>query len=423
MSKKGKYDEKEILRRHNQGQTRREIAEAMGITSASTVGKVLNKNNIYVGQGSRNLFTDAEKSKILQRYIDGEGMKKIGLDYGVSYKAIKTLITNRLDASQIRKRQTAFTEEQGQMLREEYEKGKGRVTHKMLSEKYGGSISSVRSAIIRAGGVGRGSGALPVMTPQKEREAAMRYFETGKSAEEIGIEFGVSESTILNAIRNSGYEPKPLAGRQKLDDSQLEQAKRIYDNGNSLEEVGDRFGVSASGLRKLFIKAGYETRARGTAGDSIQEALDRTGRHSIDEESELYIYTINGHPEQLKIGIKAVRTRRAIHSHGYYGEKVWWIRYATRRHVLFLEQAILKDTFKFYDPPDELIDFRDSRGEGWIGITELRKLQLHELEPYLKYFISELDDKGIYSFAELHVPMTDAQRARCRELAANEPGA
>ena len=415
------YDPDEIVRRFKAGISTTQIAKELNISGGPRqVSRVLRRSGIQQKKATpKREFTEDQIQEMIARYQAGDGMANIARSYECSETVTRRVLEKALDESQLRKRETAFTEEEGLKLRKEYEEGKGKITYKMLSEKYGGSTASVRTAILRAGGKGRGRGKLRILSEDQEKEIAERYTKEGGPAIKIAKDLGVSESTILEALKRQGIELSHGPERI-LSDEQIQEAKVLYDQGENMSQIAERYGLSRGAIRLSLMHAETEIRERGVPLDSLQDAIDGTGRFASDEEYSLYVYTIIGHDEQLKIGISSLRHNRAATSQGFYKEKIFEVIYPSRREAFYLEQAILKETAKFYNPPLEIVEHRDSRGARWGGVSELRKMKYEQLRPCLDFYISEMEDIGEHEFAIRYLPLTSMQAKRCKQMASAE---
>jgi hypothetical protein len=116
--------------------------------------------------------------------------------------------------------------------------------------------------------------------------------------------------------RNQRGAP-PTASRQqprldgKIERSQtVEEMHRQYLQGATLEEVGERAGITRERVRQLFKKAGLQTRTRAVAGRRKMEA--RAGR--VDAEHELIAQqfregkNIQTLADEHELAVPAIRT-------------------------------------------------------------------------------------------------------------------
>jgi DNA-binding transcriptional regulator LsrR (DeoR family) len=85
-------------------------------------------------------------------------------------------------------------------------------------------------------------------------------YRAGQSVNVLADKFGITRQRVSLILQRHD-----VARRYRLlNDERLAQARQIYDQGNSLEQVGERLGVSAKTVQAAFRKAGFTTRPVGT---------------------------------------------------------------------------------------------------------------------------------------------------------------
>ena len=96
------------------------------------------------------------------------------------------------------------------------------------------------------------------------------YYTEKKSATEIAEIFGCDPVVIYNHMKKNGMQRRPYSEAQKIRYARdglnldLTEIVRLYfEEHLSLEEVGDRLGVSDDTVRKRLLAAGYVPRKRG----------------------------------------------------------------------------------------------------------------------------------------------------------------
>ena len=80
--------------------------------------------------------------------------------------------------------------------------------------------------------------------------------------------------------------------------------------------------------------------------------------------------------------------------------------YGSRKEAYFIEQAILNETLNQWVHPTGL-------AEEWEGLSELRRLDISELESIHSYYDELMDEMGCWQFAAAYVSMTQEQRESC----------
>jgi hypothetical protein len=163
------------------------------------------------------------------------------------------------------------------------------------------------------------------------------------------------------------------------------------------------------GFYWIWAELGVEAPARPSFGDSVQNALDCTGRHSQVRDCDFYIYGLANFSGFVKPGIAFDTEDRARSSKGQYGEQHFSVTFATRQEAFFFEQAVLDATRGCAHCPEELLD--------WAGATEVRTMDPADLIQVADRLLAELEELGVWEFAARFVPMTAAQRAICQQRA------
>jgi hypothetical protein len=105
--------------------------------------------------------------------------------------------------------------------------------------------------------------------------------------------------------------------------------------------------------------------------DNLTDLLKESETHL--ERSQLYIYSVIGYEDQVKVGICTDHRKRsyAAKSNLPYGELISLWECDSRIHARFIELAVLQDTYEQFDPPWELGDLS--------GFSELRKINSEDM--------------------------------------------
>jgi transposase len=95
-------------------------------------------------------------------------------------------------------------------------------------------------------------------------ERATRLYESGLGLAEVGRQVGVSQPTVRKALldvgvtmRRPGGQPRPF---------NVERAKRLYESGVSLRRVVELVGSTAGTVRAALVEAGVEIRPQRGGG-------------------------------------------------------------------------------------------------------------------------------------------------------------
>jgi hypothetical protein len=164
------------------------------------------------------------------------------------------------------------------------------------------------------------------------------------------------------------------------------------------------------GIAWLRAELGVDAPAKPSGfGDSVQHALDCTGRHSHVRECSFYIYGLVNHPDFAKLGIAFDVEHRVRKSEGQYDEQHYCKTFATRQETYLFEQAVRDATRGCADCPEELLD--------WDGASEVRAMAAEDLIAVAERLLEEMEELGVWEFAARYVPMTAAQRAICQQRA------
>lgn len=92
--------------------------------------------------------------------------------------------------------------------------------------------------------------------PQEEIAESYRQ---GVRARALSKRYGCSQSTILRVVKGQGVEMKLNRPLEMFDEAEFTQAAVDYEARRvSLRELGQRFGVSMTTIRRRLIAAGVE---------------------------------------------------------------------------------------------------------------------------------------------------------------------
>ena len=95
------------------------------------------------------------------------------------------------------------------------------------------------------------------------RAELRRLYRTSRSipavASELGVAYETARQWLIDAGIKLGSRGRPSKAASKLDTSQLQRA---YGSGATLAELGEKFAVSPTTIRKRLIDSGVELRPR-----------------------------------------------------------------------------------------------------------------------------------------------------------------
>lgn len=92
------------------------------------------------------------------------------------------------------------------------------------------------------------------------RLEVLTAYAAGTPVEDIAQQYRVHRSTISNIASEAGLV---VRRDQELSPATGVEARRLYENGLTLEEVGGQLGAGRMGVRTVILKAGGTMRPRG----------------------------------------------------------------------------------------------------------------------------------------------------------------
>jgi transposase len=300
-----------------------------------------------------------------------------------------------------------FTDEQEQIICNRYIEGE---SAKQLAKAYTVTNVTIARILKRNGVKARSiSEAMGGLAAKQQAEACRRYI-AGESTVQLAKSFGISSATVGRLLKCHSIAMRSTGEAQSiLTEAQQAEACRRYIAGESTNLLAKMYGVSGSVVGRLLRRNGIELRSQTGFDDSVQHAIDCTGRHSHARDCNFYIFDLVNHPGYSKPGIAFDVEIRVAAARGEYGEEHLRVTFATRQEAFFLEQALLDATRGSAACPDEL--------QGWIGASEVRAMPAADLVAIAVRLIDELEELGVWEFASRLVPMTAAQRAICQQRA------
>lgn len=111
------------------------------------------------------------------------------------------------------------------------------------------------------------TGALPT-PPEDARTSQMaKMYRGGATLQEIGDKFGLTHERVRQLLRKDGIEslgrrPEHKTGNIKINRIDREQFAMDYRSGITLEVLADAYGVSSATIRKLIRQMGLPMRGR-----------------------------------------------------------------------------------------------------------------------------------------------------------------
>jgi len=405
------------------------IAVRMG-TSFQPVKNVIKRlaPEIVRGTGDANKLFTAEQENEICRLYQEEGLStiKLGERFGVSSNTIHSVLVKyniprrRRGGWKKKNPENTFTPEQEQQIRLEYSRGE---SANSLRIKFGTHQTEIKN-ILKRGGINLrppkvNPEDITVLSESEERDIATAYQE-GSSAKTLASRYKISPQRVNRILAEHGVKKRDHSETcslwerdYSLKDFQDEVARK-YEDGQYLREIANHYNVSIGAVITCLEKAGVGRRSSGGWSDRVQKVLRSEGRFSQKEETEFYVYTLNGYDGLLKVGISNDSERRAKDSEGIYETNLLLIVLDSREQAFFLEQAVLYATEKYFDPPLELVD------QNWAGWSEVRRMEEEPLFELIDFYETQLDEMNKWEFAAKYVPMTEAEQQECLKRSRSE---
>lgn len=116
---------------------------------------------------------------------------------------------------------------------------------------------------------------------ESQYDDIVRKYQVGSSSTELGKEYGVGPSTILDILRASEVKIRtPAESNRKLSEGQVDDVVRKYQAGINSIELGKEYGVSDQTIRNLLTNRGVEIRGPSEANKK------KPSQRQIDAEEE-----------------------------------------------------------------------------------------------------------------------------------------
>ena len=399
-----------VVKRYLEGENTYQLGKAYGV-SDGTISKLLKSQGVAARSRleARGGIPVSQHADVVRRYLEGKSTIQLGKAYGVAAPTIRQLL----------KRQGVTTRSNSEALGgipvshhadvvKRYLEGESTL---QLGKAYGVSNVTISNLLKRQGiaarSISEARGGIPVT---QHSEVVERYLE-GENTAQLGKAFGIAPTTIRSILKSEGVAMRSLSEVQGgIPVTHHADVVKRYLEGENTYQLGKAYGVSNGTISRVLERAGIERRSDGGGGDSVQHAIDGTGRHSQPRECEFYLFELARYSDtHCKPGIAFDTDSRAGLGKGEYGAEVLRLVFATRAEAYFLEQAVLDATRGAADCP---ADF-----DGWIGASEVRAMPAEDMVPIIERLVDELEELGLWEFAAAYVPMTAAQRVTCQQRA------
>jgi DNA-binding CsgD family transcriptional regulator len=96
------------------------------------------------------------------------------------------------------------------------------------------------------------------LNPDEIQDLLDRY-QSGETMVELGIRYGINRRTVSTYLQKAGLPSR----HRTMDDEKVAQCIDLYNSGLSLVAVGERLGIDQATVRRALLSAGvYRQRAR-----------------------------------------------------------------------------------------------------------------------------------------------------------------
>lgn len=403
--------EQAICQRYLAGASYIQVAKSLGV-SPSSVLTALRRQGVKTrsAREAKGGLTDAQDAELCRRYEAGENTVQLAAFFAVSQTSVKNILQRHgVKARSVREARGGLTDAQEAELCSRYEAGETTIR---LATVFGIGSTNTISAILRRNGIKARTlkEAHGGLTAAQEAEVCARY-QSGEATPQLGKAFGVHSSTISKILDRNGIEARSM--REAKGGLTVDQEAEVCDRykyGETSPQLGKAFGVSPGCICQILARNNVEVRPYQSPGELLQHALDSVHRYAEPRECEFYLFELARYSATYcKPGIAFDTGDRVRQGSGEYGTEVLRLIFATRAEAYFLEQAVLDATLSRADCPEDLL--------AWGGATEVRAMPAEEMVPIIEHLAAELEELGPWEFACLRVPMTEAQRATCRQRA------
>jgi AraC-like DNA-binding protein len=245
--------------------------------------------------GQRFGLSAAEVSRLFVAQMraereQGVSLEEVGQRFGLTSAHVERLLNDSPPASARRQ----GVEHPVSQMYELYQSG---LSLRAVGERFGLSEGRVRQLFLAAGLRRRAAGGVAVV--ERSVEDMYETYRSGVSLQEVGERFGLSRSRVGELFKAAGLHVRSYseAGRisfasggahDRTVEHPVSQMYELYQTGASLREVGERFGVSSALVVKVFRRAGLERRSYAEAGRLRSADAKRTVEHPVSQMYELY---------------------------------------------------------------------------------------------------------------------------------------
>lgn len=275
-----------IIEMSKTGKTNKEIAEHF-VCSTGYVSRILTENGIH------HKSELPEDSIIVESYKRTFSCNKTAKELGINPKSVlKVLYRNNVSTTGIqhyRLNAEKYSRDIQKQMKELYESG---MSVLLLEEKFGGSSTSIRQAIVRMGGELREPGGKkPIERTEELQKEICNLYEQGFSQTEIAHRFNIAQTTVSKILISNGIRtrvktkhPAYKNGRARHNDGYILLWMEPNDSLSKMRPangyVGEHRLVMARHLGRPLFEHETVHHLNGNRGDNRLENLQlRNGKH------------------------------------------------------------------------------------------------------------------------------------------------
>jgi uncharacterized protein (DUF433 family)/transposase-like protein len=405
----------EILEYYKQGQTSREIGRIYGV-SHNIVVRTLKEKGVRIRIFK---FSKEEQLEICNRYLDGSSMAKIAIEFNTNASVIIYCIRrNKVKSRTVSEARGGIPATHYVEISAAYQSGEGGTSIANRFQVSSGTIYSIlrrESVYIRDLSEAQGG------VPKDDHKIVVQRYLNGESAYAIAEDYGLSDKAIYTILRVNKVQMRttgeslklrtgPWSTRKFTDEEELQIIKEYTLEKKSSEEIAFDKKISANGILGILARNGIQKRSTSESNvlkpfsygwDSLINITREIPGNFF--ETQVYIYSIIGHNDILKIGIARDHKVRKNTSDGVYDEMLFHWIFPNRREARIIEAAVLQATKSHFYCPDDLIT--------WGGWSELRRISVENTSELIQHYIDDLAEHcaeggSIWSWAISHITMT-----------------
>jgi len=397
-----------IIERYNNKEPLLSIGRVYRV-GQGVITRILKENGVTIRKSSELLkaFTEEQEKEVIEKYIKGMTAKEIASQYGLSespvLKVLKRAGYDPYNDNQERKKKLSAG--QKEEIAKAYKKGE---TAQQLAKKYGVTDPTIKKALLEMAVDVRSYSEAQGGLANTEIEELIDLYKEGWNTVQLAEKYELANGTVGRYLDREGVK-KRSANEARGGVSEVDEPKIVerYMNGESSVQIANDYDVYYSTILRVLRRRDCQIRSNNGWGDTVQHALNQSGRFAITQQTIWYIYTLKGCQGYLKPGITNNKEAREQKSSGYYLEQIYSKEYCSREAAFFIEQAILEETMENAYAPDELISIK------WNGCSEIRTMKEDQLISIFEFYNQELEEMGVWKFASAYVPMTKAERQEC----------